>query len=115
MINQRWNVAFRTKGHPLSTSALAQAKLQSTVKPNILRLRFRQLTFKLRVLLHKANIALNNIRITRLKRKCQRLNLVDDIHIPPIFRTRLKVFGEVNDVFDCSHSGLAPIWWTEGV
>jgi hypothetical protein len=28
---------------------------------------------------------------------------VDHVHIPPLLGTRLKVFGEVNDVFNSAH------------
>lgn len=74
------------------------------MKTNLLRLRFCQLLFKLRVFVQKLNIPLDNVRVTGLKRKCECLNLVDYVHIVTVFHTRLKVFGKVNNVFNSTHN-----------
>lgn len=70
-----------------------------------LRIHFLQLRLKLRILFHKADIAFHNLKLLRLYFMCKRVNLLQRLDVFPFFRTRLKVFGKVDDVFDVTHDG----------
>ncbi len=58
------------------------------MKTNFFRLCRFQLLSQVRILLQEPDITLYSIGITRLERKCERLNLVDYAHIMSLFRTR---------------------------
>ena len=75
------------------------------INKTVFRIRLSQLLLKFRILFHKFHIAFYNVGVTRLKRKCERLNLVNNVHVPPVFHTRLKVFGKIDDVFKGAHFG----------